>query len=98
MLCPGGILAGYVSLEGASDPDNDINGDNNGYAVPGFGVLSDAVTLRSGTEPVNDGDSDADTNLTVDFGFVQELPCKSCCSESSVSVEALKGAENRHKG
>jgi hypothetical protein len=86
-LCPGGVLAGYASLAGAADPDNDINGDNNGYAVPGFGVLSDAVTLKAGTEPVNDGDNNADTNLTLDFGFVRELQCTSCCSESSVSVK-----------
>ena len=66
--------AGHVSSSGggtepASDPDNDINNDDNGTAM-GAVVRSLPVTLTVGGEPVNDGDADSNTNLTVDFGFV----------------------------
>ena len=51
------------------DPDNDVNGDNNGAGATQDGIFSQAVTLIGGEEPVDDGDQDANTNLTVDFGF-----------------------------
>lgn len=54
---------------GAADPDNDVNNDDNGDPVAGFGVASAAITLALGTEPINDGDTDPNTNLTLDFGF-----------------------------
>ncbi len=55
--------------EPASDPDNDLDNDDNGTT---FGALvrSLPVTLTVGGEPINDGDSDPNSNLTVDFGFV----------------------------
>ena len=66
--------AGFVSSSGggtepASDPDNDINSDDNG-TTSGAVVRSLPVTLSLGGEPVNDGDADPNSNLTVDFGFV----------------------------
>jgi hypothetical protein len=72
---PGGPL--YTSgnamvsspIGGATDPDNDINNDDNGDPVAGFGVASAAITVAYGAEPVNDGDIDANTNLSLDFGF-----------------------------
>ncbi len=81
----GGVLEGYVSTDGDSDPDNDTDNDDNGYvqdnlAILSYGVFSKAVTLTSGDEPVNDGDEDADSNLTLDFGFFKEeippVPCE----------------------
>ncbi len=54
---------------GAPDPDNDVNNDDNGDPVAGFGVASQAITLSYGGEPVNDGDTDNNTNLSLDFGF-----------------------------
>ncbi len=54
---------------GAPDPDNDIDNDDNGDPVAGFGVASQAITLSFVGEPINDGDTDANTNLTLDFGF-----------------------------
>lgn len=54
---------------GAPDPDNDTNNDDNGDPVAGFGVASAAITLAYGAEPINDGDTDANTNLSLDFGF-----------------------------
>ena len=70
---PGGALHGYTTSTGNGvmvDPDNDVNDDDNGFD-PGLslGTISKAVTLITDTEPANDGDTDINTNLTVDFGF-----------------------------
>ena len=76
-------LDGYVSSTGTNgsatgsyepspDPDNDINDDDNGYHIDGVGVATCAVTLTVDGEPTNDGDTDNDTNLSVDFGFFQQ--------------------------
>lgn len=73
-----GSLASYRSSSGGStepaqDPDTDINsydrGSEAGDLLTG-GVVSGVFTLFYETEPINDGDSSYDTNLTVDFGFV----------------------------
>ncbi len=69
----GGPLADYVSSgdsADAVDPDDDpSNSDDNGAPLVGQGVVTHAVTLLAGTEPTDDGDGDANTNLSVDFGF-----------------------------
>ena len=51
--------------------DNDVNGNNDGSQPggPGTALFSPVITLAGGTEPVTDGDSDADTNLSIDFGL-----------------------------
>ncbi len=54
-----------ASIIPASPPAN--NG-NTGVFVTGLGVAS-AVTLVAGAAPVTDGDTDANTNLSRDFGF-----------------------------
>ena len=66
----GGPLAGLVSSTGndpAPDPDNDVDGDDNG-TPRGALIGSLPVTLTTGGEPTSE-DGDANTNLTVDFGF-----------------------------
>jgi hypothetical protein len=77
-----GVLAGYHSSTGAistnlsatgpyepaAGPNNDVNDDDNGNTVSGQGVVSAPILLTSGGEPTNDGDSDANSNLSVDFG------------------------------
>jgi hypothetical protein len=73
----GGVLynggSPFVSspIGGASDPDDDMDNDDNGDPVVGFGVATQAVTLSVGGEPVNDGDLDNNTNLSVDFSFIK---------------------------
>jgi hypothetical protein len=54
--------------EPAPGPNNDIDNDDNGTLV-GSVIRSGTVTLSSGAEPVNDGDTNANSNLTVDFGL-----------------------------
>ena len=72
----GGPLAGMSTSTGndpSPDPDNNVNGDDNGGFLSLVGVVSQAITLATGTEPTNDGDSDDNTNLTLDFGFVPNV-------------------------
>lgn len=67
----GAALDGLVTSTGndpAPDPDDDVNGTDKGTESGGV-VRSLGVTLVAGAEPVNDGDTDADTNRTLDFGF-----------------------------
>lgn len=67
----GGALAGLSTATGndpAPDPDNDVDGDDNGTAV-GALTASLPVTLSANGEPTSE-DGNANTNLTVDFGFI----------------------------
>jgi len=67
-----GPLSGLRSSLGdavATDPDDDINNDDNGTPLAGAGVVSQAIMLVGAGEPTNDGDTDNDSNRTVDFGF-----------------------------
>jgi len=50
---------------GAPDPNDNVNNDDNGDPVVGFGVASSAISLDYGTEPTGNGNE----NLTLDFGF-----------------------------
>ena len=71
-FAPGAALEGLESSTGngdATDPDDDGNDDDDGMLVNGVGIINTAVTLALNDEPTNDGDSDANTNLSVDFGF-----------------------------
>ena len=73
---PTGTLFEMSNSKGDADPDNDDNTDDNG--IPGgsleFGgphgcFISKPFELKANSEPANDGDNDANTNLTIDFGF-----------------------------
>jgi len=79
----GGPLEGYLSTEGNGetppDPDDDVDTDDNGAGKPGKNVDSAPVTLTAAGEPTGESDidpdgvnaaDDANSNLTVDFGFV----------------------------
>ncbi|MGE0084616.1 MAG: SdrD B-like domain-containing protein [Desulfococcaceae bacterium] len=66
-----GVLKEYVTSPGEADPDNNVDNDDNGYEKSGHGVVSRAITLDRDQESVNDGDTDPNTNRTVDFGFVK---------------------------
>lgn len=74
----GGVLANYtLSSVSDNDPNDDANNsDNNGQqpvsaaGVSTTGISSGAVQVTPNSEPTTDGDSDNDSNLTVDFSFV----------------------------
>ncbi|MFN7977834.1 MAG: SdrD B-like domain-containing protein [Vicinamibacterales bacterium] len=59
-----------TDIASSANPDNDTDNDDNGVTVVAGAIRSGAITLGFGTEPVNDGDTNPDSNLTVDFGFV----------------------------
>jgi uncharacterized repeat protein (TIGR01451 family) len=66
-----GPLAGLQTCTGndpAPDPDDDVNGDDNGGYI-GAVLASMPLSLSVGGEPTTDGDADSNTNLTVDFCF-----------------------------
>ncbi len=71
---PSGALSGLLTSTGndvagaATDPDNNINNDDNGTYNGTYGVISAPISLVAFTEPTNDGDGNQG-NLTVDFGF-----------------------------
>ena len=68
----GGILENYFSSEGNVDPDDDVNGDDNGRDEDEpelYGIFSDPVTVTYYAEPINDDDSNSNTNFSVDFGL-----------------------------
>ncbi|WP_287904492.1 SdrD B-like domain-containing protein [Chloroflexus sp.] len=58
--------------EGAPDPDNNVDNDDNGTNDGIGNVRSALITLRSQDEPTTDGDGN-NGNLTVDFGFFRPL-------------------------
>ena len=66
-------LAGFQTSDGndpASDPDDNVDNDDDGVLIAGVGIASAAaITLTAGGEPANDGDTDTNTNTTLDFGF-----------------------------
>jgi SdrD B-like domain/Domain of unknown function DUF11 len=72
----GGPLAGYESTPPTStDPDDDVDNDDNGAPGPGGSVRSGPIILGPGEPTGEDPDNDTSTvddhsNLTVDFGFV----------------------------
>ena len=83
----GESLAGYTTSTGndpAPDPDNNTNNDDNGTAAAAFAAISDPLTLSAGT-PTGElsglngiseeftGKPDANSDLTVDFGFIGDL-------------------------
>jgi len=74
-------LHGFVSSK-VFEPNanNDVDHDNNGLGNPNSDIMSGIVTLTSGAEPLNDGDTyncyfdyDGSGNNSVDFGFYDPL-------------------------
>lgn len=61
-------LASSTGNDPAPDPDDDVNGDDNGRTDDAL-VQSLPVTLTDNGEPTSE-DGNNDTNLTVDFGFI----------------------------
>ena len=90
----GNNLNGLTSSTGndtggmAPDPDGNVNNDDNGTPLAGFGVVSKAITLAARSEPTNDGDADNATNLSVDFGFFAEIDLVIAKSDSPDPVIA----------
>ncbi|MEA3013736.1 MAG: trimeric autotransporter adhesin, partial [Sphingomonadales bacterium] len=64
---------GLVSVPTATDPDDDVDNDNNGVYGPIIGTT--VFTLTAGGEPDTAVDGNGtDANFTVDFGFAYAPP------------------------
>jgi hypothetical protein len=61
-----------------SSLDNGINNDNNGSQPggPGTSIYSPVINLTIGAEPINDGDTNPDTELSVDFRPLHRHPAR----------------------
>ncbi|MFN0200303.1 MAG: SdrD B-like domain-containing protein, partial [Bacteroidia bacterium] len=92
----GDVLDNYGSSTGngiAPDPDNNQNNDDNGEHLPNYGVVSQAITLSTGGEPTNDGDSDNNTNRSLDFGFYLS-PCPTILALSANDAQVCSSSPN----
>ena len=68
----GALAAAPFSVAGGSDPDDNVDGDDNGIPLAGQGVVSQAITLAYNQEPT--AGTGNDTNTTLDFGFTDNIP------------------------
>jgi uncharacterized repeat protein (TIGR01451 family) len=68
-----GTLVDYRNSDGSVGGNSDLNSQDHGVVSGTLGsggyVASTAVSLTVGGEPVNDGDTNPNSNLTLDFGF-----------------------------
>lgn len=73
---PGGVLDGYANSTGndpPADPDDNIDGVDDGTTLPSGDVITQTITLESNNEPTDDDDTDPNTNTTLDFGFFPQI-------------------------
>ena len=69
----GATLFGFASSTGAGIADDDIDGNDDGTTLVDGNVISSTVVLASNSEPINDDDTDPNTNTTVDFGVFPQI-------------------------
>jgi hypothetical protein len=91
----GPLVAFTSSTTASNNPDDNVNDDNNGRVNGPLGsggvIQTGPVSLTVGGEPTNDGDTDPNTNLTVDFGVV---PPAATTSNLSVGGTVWNDADN----
>ncbi len=61
-------FAPSAQVGSSSNPNNNIDNDNNGISLSGGELRSGYITLTPTSEPTSDGDGN-NGNLTLDFGF-----------------------------
>ena len=90
----GAPLFGFANSTGndpASDPDDNIDDDDNGITLPSGDVISETITLESNQEPTDDGDTDPTTNTTVDFGFFPQSDLEISKTENAGQSNIVAG-------
>ena len=88
------VLDGFLtSTVPAVDPDVNSLTDDNGRAQDNF-IITDGLTVINGQEPTDDGDNDANTNLTVGFGVFQPVDIEITKTDNADPVIAGDGDGN----
>lgn len=67
----GGAAAGFIVS--STTPNSQPNNANKGIAVAGTGVVTSLVALNANGAPINDGDSNANSDLSFDIGLVPQF-------------------------
>lgn len=67
----GGAAAGFIVS--STTPNSQPNNANTGIAVAGTGVVTSLVTLNANAAPINDGDNNANSDLSFDIGLVPQF-------------------------
>jgi len=73
---PSGVLDGYSNSTGndpPSDPDDNVDNVDDGITLLSGDVITQTITLESNNEPIDDDDTDPNTNTTLDFGFFPQI-------------------------
>jgi uncharacterized repeat protein (TIGR01451 family) len=73
---PAATLFGFTTSTGndpPTDPDDNIDDDDEGTTLANGDVASGTITLVSNNEPIDDDDTDPNTNTTLDFGFIPQI-------------------------
>ena len=93
-FCAGGALQEFVSSTGNVGGDSDLNNTDHGIDNPApacnISVSSSAATLLYGQEPTNDGDTDPNTNMTLDFGFYKPAHLTVTPTQTSTATPTSK--------
>ena len=84
----GGAAVGHVVS--STIPPGQTNNANVGTAISGGAVVSTLITLVAGSAPVNDGDSDANTNNSIDFGLFSQYDVT--VNKTTTATEAAAGS------
>jgi SdrD B-like domain/SprB repeat len=66
-----------LNSTGRTDSNTDLNDKDHGtdtQMAGSFGIISSMLTLSLNGEPINDGDTDNNSNLSIDFGFYKPPP------------------------
>jgi len=104
----GKALYNMVNTQGSYDPNNDVDGDDNGQKASEIQALSDRniitkpIVITANGEPLNDGDRlssdfdfDPSGNMTIDFGFYRLAdPCPVVNLEIRGSTKACFAQSN----
>lgn len=90
----GAALFGFANSTGndpSPDPDNNVDGDDSGSVTAGGDVVSGTITLESNLEPIDDGDTDANTNTTLDFGFFPQIDLRITKTLNAAASDSFSG-------
>lgn len=69
-------LFGFANSTGndpLADPDGNADGIDDGTTLASGAVVTGTITLQSNLEPIDDDDTDPNTNTTLDFGVFPQI-------------------------